>query len=164
MQENELTLNGQTLFYRSIGSGPDVLLVHGFGEDGSIWDRQFEALKGFRLIVPDLPGSGRSQLVPDMSMEGLASVLYRLLKHLNIGRIAVIGHSMGGYVALAFAEKFPELLSGLGLFHSTAYADTEEKKSNSKKRHRLYTKKWRSGISGNLHTQFVQSHDQGTES
>lgn len=138
MREEEIKLNNKNLYYRSIGNGPTVLFIHGFSEDGNIWENQISSLKGFRLIIPDLPGSGRSDIQDDMSMEGLADYLSVILNKENDSyngsgqfqsKTVVIGHSMGGYIALAMAEKYPYLLSGLGLFHSTAFADTEEKKA-----------------------------------
>lgn len=133
MEEQKIMLNGKRFFYRSIGEGPMVFLLHGFGEDGSIWNNQYEALPGFQLIIPDLPGSGKSEMINDMSMEGLAECILEFLQRLKIDQLSLIGHSMGGYITLAFAEKYPELLNGFGLFHSTAYADSEEKKQIRKK-------------------------------
>lgn len=115
------------LHYEVIGKGPAVLLVHGFGEDSSVWRNQRDALPGFQLILPDLPGSGSSETIDDMSMEGLADSLLAILDQERIEQCILIGHSMGGYVALAFAEKYSNRLQGLGLFHSTAFADSEAK-------------------------------------
>jgi pimeloyl-ACP methyl ester carboxylesterase len=133
MQEHNLQLNGKNVFYRASGQGPAVVLVHGFAEDGSVWQHQYGVLEDCRLIVPDLPGSGRSELIEDVSMEALADWLHQLTQAIELGPFFLIGHSMGGYVALAFAERYPEALSGLGLFHSTAYPDTEEKKQTRRK-------------------------------
>ena len=142
MEQKEITLHGKKLFYRSIGQGPSVVLLHGFGEDGSVWKNQFHALAGFKLIIPDLPGSGRSEIITDMSMEGLAEAVREIIVHENAElyfkegephSVVMIGHSMGGYVTMAFAEKFPEMLKGLGLFHSTAYGDSEEKRQIRRK-------------------------------
>jgi pimeloyl-ACP methyl ester carboxylesterase len=132
--DKEITIDGKKLFYRVSGNGKPVMLVHGFGETGDVWDKQVAHLKGdFKLIVPDLPGSGRSEIIEDMSMEGMAEVLKTLLDSrfppLDGFSVAVIGHSMGGYIALAFAEKYGKMLNGLGLFHSSAFPDTEEKKA-----------------------------------
>ena len=126
--EKIIIIDGKEIFCRLTGSGKPVLLVHGFGEDGTIWENQVPVLeKQFRLIIPDLPGSGRSPLTSDVSMEGMAGVLKKLLDELDISSCVLIGHSMGGYVALAFAEKYAGYLQALGLFHSTAFADNEEK-------------------------------------
>jgi len=133
MQEKQFVLNGKNFFYRTTGVGPVVMLLHGFAEDGSIWDRQFDIFSGYQLIIPDIPGSGRSEMIDDMSMEGLAKTIRGFLSAIGVERCTMIGHSMGGYITLAFAEKYPEVLNGFGLFHSTAYADSEEKKETRKK-------------------------------
>lgn len=124
MLEKEIDYKGKRLFYRTAGSGPAVVLLHGFGEDGTIWRNQFDLFPAHQLIVPDLPGSGRSEAIEDMSMEGMAEAMAALVK----GRFTLIGHSMGGYITLAFTQKYPERLSAFGLFHSTAFADSEERK------------------------------------
>ncbi|MBL0234824.1 MAG: alpha/beta hydrolase [Chitinophagaceae bacterium] len=112
--------------HRRIGNGPPVLLIHGFGEDRRVWDGVVNELeKEYSLIIPDLPGTGLSPLVPDMSIEGMAEALVPILPE---GPIAVIGHSMGGYIALALLGKYPDKLNSLALFHSTSYADSDEKK------------------------------------
>ena len=133
MLENEITIGGKKIYYRSFGKGQVVILVHGFGEDGSVWQNQIDTLKDFHVIIPDIPGSGKSEMIDDMSMEGLAQWVYELLKHLVIENCVIIGHSMGGYITLAFAEKYRELLKGFGLFHSSAFADSDEKKETRKK-------------------------------
>ena len=110
-----------------------VMLVHGFGEDRRVWDGQIKHLESIcSLIVPDLPGTGKSKLT-DASMEGMADYLKNILDEQSISSCIMIGHSMGGYVTLAFAEKYPEMLAGFGLFHSSAYADSEEKKETRRK-------------------------------
>lgn len=134
--EKFIEIDGRPLFYRITGAGKPVVLLHGFAEDGTIWQHQTEALQDhYRLIVPDLPGSGRSGISQDMSMEGLAASLKQILDDEMQGQepLVMIGHSMGGYVTLAFAEKYPEQLAGIGLLHSTAYADSEEKKATRQK-------------------------------
>ncbi len=111
-------------------------MIHGFGEDGDIWDKQVEFLSAgsggkdrFHLIIPDLPGSGRSEMTKDMSIEGMAEVIKEILDIELQNNVTVIGHSMGGYITLAFAEKYPEMLTSFGLVHSSAFADSEEKKT-----------------------------------
>jgi pimeloyl-ACP methyl ester carboxylesterase len=130
-----LTLDGRTLFYREEGSGIPVLLLHGFAEDGRIWDEMVPQLEPHcRLLIPDLPGSGGSGLLPgEPSIDALADAIKGFIDQLNIGVCVIIGHSMGGYVALAFAEKYPQRLKAIGFFHSTAYADTEEKRTARRK-------------------------------
>jgi pimeloyl-ACP methyl ester carboxylesterase len=73
------------IFYRSIGAGDPVMLVHGFGEDGNVWDKQVEYLKSkYHLIVPDLTGRGRSEMIDDMTMEGMAEVFHTIIHEENI--------------------------------------------------------------------------------
>lgn len=116
-------------FYRDTETGFPVMLVHGFPADGSLWDRQIPRLReSCRLIIPDLPGSGASPLTGPISIEEMAEALRGILDDAGITRCVMIGHSMGGYAALAFAEKYPERLGGLGLFHSTAFQDSPDKK------------------------------------
>jgi pimeloyl-ACP methyl ester carboxylesterase len=136
MQQKEISVDGKRLFYRLQGEGPLVVLLHGFGEDGNIWKSQFDIFPNNTLIVPDLPGSGHSEIIEDMSMEGLADAVKKIIKEENKAQtrhVILIGHSMGGYITLAYAEKYPEDLAAFGLFHSTAYPDTEEKKETRRK-------------------------------
>lgn len=149
--EKAILYQNKKIFYRSYGSGRPVMLVHGFGEDGNVWNNQTgppqtppkegpantqgplieNSLlnKGYQIIVPDLPGSGKSEMIDDMSMEGLAEVIHTIIHEENIDTCCVIGHSMGGYITLALAEKYWNHVNAFGLFHSTAYADSEEKKA-----------------------------------
>lgn len=103
-----------------------LVLLHGFAEDNTVWDRQKEYLKDqHQLIIPDLPGSD--------SIESLAHAVRSTLDARDIRQCIMIGHSMGGYVTLAFAELFPDRLKAIGLFHSTSYADTDEKRATRRK-------------------------------
>ncbi|WP_025763066.1 alpha/beta fold hydrolase [Dyadobacter tibetensis] len=101
-----------------------LVLLHGHGMDDSIWD-QLDAIlnDSFTIIRPNI-----SLLTSCQTVEDYADELYRLLTNANIQRCTLIGHSMGGYIGLAFAKKYPEMLQGFGLFHSTALADDEAKK------------------------------------
>lgn len=130
----ELILPGKKIAYRVYGNGKKVMLVHGFGETGTVWNNQVAYLqKKFSLIVPDLPGSGGSDLTDDMSLEGMAEIIKLILDKEGAAAPVLIGHSMGGYITLAFAEKYPDRLSAFGLFHSSAFADSEEKISTRRK-------------------------------
>jgi pimeloyl-ACP methyl ester carboxylesterase len=132
--ETTIQIAGKNIFYRVYGNGKPVMLVHGFGETGDVWKNQVAFLKdSFQLIVPDLPGSGQSEMIEDMSMEGMAEILKQIINNEKIGKLSMIGHSMGGYITLAFAKKYADHLNAFGLFHSTAYADSEEKKSTRRK-------------------------------
>ena len=132
--KKEIIYKDQRIVYAVEGSGKPVMLVHGFGEDSSVWDNQVAFLKDhFQLIIPDLPGTGQSAMVDDMSMEGMADVLKAIADQETNEPFTLIGHSMGGYITLAFAEKYADRLNGFGLFHSTAFADSEEKKATRQK-------------------------------
>lgn len=117
------------LFYKVEGAGLPVVLIHGFAEDGALWDRQVNELKEhYQLIIPDLPGSGQSAARPGTTtLEDLSDSIKTILDAEGIEQGVLIGHSMGGYITLAFAEKYPHRLKAFGLFHSTAYADSHEK-------------------------------------
>ena len=106
------------------------MLLHGFAEDGEVWKYQTEFLKDHcQLIIPDLPGSGLSPFNNQLNtIDDYAEAVKAILDNEKISNCILIGHSMGGYIALAIAEKYPQLLKAFGLFHSTAFADTEEKK------------------------------------
>lgn len=126
------------IVYRVAGSGTPLILLHGFGEDGNIWADQMEALsQDYLVLVPDLPGTGLSasalKTLPEQTIESMADAIQKIAEQENLGEFVLIGHSMGGYITLAFAEKYPHLLKGFGLIHSTAYADSEEKINNRKR-------------------------------
>ncbi len=133
MQQKEIQVENKKVFFRLIGEGRAVVFLHGFGEDGNIWKQQWKAIQGYKLIIPDLPGSGKSEMINDMSMEGLAACVKNILLAEDVNSCIIIGHSMGGYVTIAFAEKFAFMLNGFGLVHTTSYADNEEKKETRKK-------------------------------
>ena len=131
MAEKIFTYQSSKIFYRTVGAGKPVVLIHGFAEDGDVWKNQIEFLKDhFYLIIPDLPGTGKSAMVNDMSIEGMAVVIKAILLNEQTETCCMAGHSMGGYIALAFAEKYPALVTSVGLVHSSAFADNEEKKAN----------------------------------
>jgi pimeloyl-ACP methyl ester carboxylesterase len=135
MTGHNFTYQNKQLYFQATGQGRTVLLLHGFGEDGTVWDLQVNNFPEYTLIIPDLPGSGRSELIDVISMESMATAMKALLDSFlpENEKVNVIGHSMGGYIALAFAELFPEKIHGLGFCHSTAYADSEDKKKVRRK-------------------------------
>jgi pimeloyl-ACP methyl ester carboxylesterase len=101
-----------------------LVLLHGHGVDDTIWDNLDAVLNEyFTIIRPNL-----SLFTSCLSVEEYADELHRYLTNVTISKFTLIGHSMGGYISLAFAEKYPEMLEGFGLFHSTAFADDEAKK------------------------------------
>lgn len=117
------------------GKGDAVLLLHGYLETLEVWDEFAEALRAhYQVIRLDLPGHGFSGTRTDINtMEFMAAVAKEVVDLAGAHKVHVVGHSMGGYVALAFAEQFPEQTESLCLFHSTPYADTPEKKEKRQK-------------------------------
>jgi pimeloyl-ACP methyl ester carboxylesterase len=124
-----------SVFYKDQGTGPPILLLHGFCETLQIWDDFAEELaKNFRVIRPDLPGFGRSKLPLDpFTIENIGTQLNQWACELKLVKLTVIGHSLGGYIALAMARHNPELFAGLCLFHSTPFSDSHEKRNNRNK-------------------------------
>lgn len=125
-----IDVNGIRLAYDRRGKGTPMVLLHGFPLDHHLWDGVVPLLEDqFDLIVPDLRGFGGSSTVDSFySMEDYASDVAALLDHLGIPKAAIVGHSMGGYVALAFARLFPDRVSGLGLVSSQVLDDAPERK------------------------------------
>lgn len=124
----------QKVHIQSEGQGKPIILIHGFCENNHLWDEIAPTLAQKHCIMrAEMPGFGTSALdgeVGRVSLEIMAERLYFTLTEEGIHKCTLIGHSMGGYLTLAFAEKYPEMLDGFGLFHSTAYADSDEKKEN----------------------------------
>lgn len=126
-----IEVDHKKIFYKVKGAGTPVVLLHGFGEDGKIWNGILKNLeKNYLVIVPDLPGSGRSQMLDgEVQLLDFAEIILKITQK-EFGRnkpFNLIGHSMGGYISLAFAKKYPALIKSLGLFHSSAFADDEDK-------------------------------------
>lgn len=117
------------------GSGSPLLLLHGFPMTSAIWEKFAGQLADeFQVLYPDLPGFGRSPVLKsEFSIEEVATAMLDALAPYRKEKLVVIGHSMGGYVALAMVAQQPEWFAGLGLFHSTAYADTPERKESRSK-------------------------------
>lgn len=118
--------------YSDKGSGKTIVLFHGYLETHEIWDGFAEELsKSFRVIAIDIPGHGKSGKIAEThNMDLLAEAVDTVLSTLNIDKAFLVGHSMGGYVALAYLANYPKKVSGICMFHSTPFADTDEKKAN----------------------------------
>lgn len=128
----QLKHHNTLVHYEMEGEGPCVVLLHGFLEDHSIWDSLLPLLaRHYQMITIDLPGFGQSPCIASQDgMYTMAEIVRQILLAENIKKCMMVGHSMGGYVALAFAEKHAHLLAGLVLFHSQAAADSEEARLN----------------------------------
>ena len=119
------------LHHKISGNGKKPLvLLHGFMENTTIWDEMEAHLsKDFILIKIDLPGHGKSKVYQEIhTVELMAEKVKEVIDALKLEKINLLGHSLGGYVSLAFAEKFPEILESMTLFFSTTVTDDEEKK------------------------------------
>lgn len=118
--------------YSIKGTGKTIVLLHGFLESIKIWEDFSNHLsKNFQVVCINLPGHGQSENIAKVhSMKLMAEVIKKVLDELEIKKCVLVGHSMGGYVSLAFAEKHQNMLSGLCLFHSAVHADSEEVKTN----------------------------------
>jgi len=128
-----LNFKGRKINYLTQGKGDAIVLLHGFCEDSSVWDNFISEFKSNKIIRIDLIGFGLSETVENPSIDYAADSVKAILDHLEIQQCTLIGHSMGGYVSLAFAKKYESYLNGLGIFHSHPYADSEEKKVNRAK-------------------------------
>ncbi|MCD9025998.1 alpha/beta fold hydrolase [Cohnella silvisoli] len=123
---------GTTIAYEEAGSGHPIVLLHGYCGSHRYWDEAMPLLAAQgRVIAPDLRGHGASSASEGVyTMEQLADDLAALLDELKLSRVNLIGHSLGGYIALAFADKYPERLLALGLAHSTSFPDGEAAQAN----------------------------------
>ncbi len=122
------------VYYSSVGrAGRAVVFIHGFLEDLRMWDGFIQRIPGYRVIKVDLPGFGQSSVQSPISISGYADSVREVLEAEQITEAILVGHSMGGYTAMAFAKKYPELLKGLCLFHSQPFPDTKENKAKRKK-------------------------------
>jgi 3-oxoadipate enol-lactonase len=123
---------GTTMAYVEAGNGEPIVLLHGFCGSHGYWDEVIPLLAAHgRIIAPDIRGHGSSSASEGVySMEQLADDLAALLDELQLHQVNLFGHSLGGYVSLAFAEKYPERLLTLGLVHSTSYPDSEVAQAN----------------------------------
>jgi pimeloyl-ACP methyl ester carboxylesterase len=143
--------------YTDVGKGRVIVLLHGFLSSHEAWAEFIKKLsKNYRVIAIDLPGHGQTPAIGYYhSMELLAQSVKAVLNKAGVRRYIVVGHSMGGYTALAFAELYPENVSGLCLFHSTAYADSEEKKKDRDRVIRLVKKEHKQYVAEAVTTLFA---------
>ncbi|MDI9308861.1 MAG: alpha/beta hydrolase [Limnohabitans sp.] len=118
--------------YSTIGKGKVIVLLHGFLENSTMWDFYLDEFsKQYEVVCIDLLGHGKTECIGYVhTMEDIAEAVLAILTNLKIEKATFVGHSMGGYVSLALAEKYPEMFNGLVLLNSTAYADDHERKIN----------------------------------
>ncbi len=132
MNRDTILFKGAKFAVEYRDSGRPVVFLHGFLEDRSMWYSIADRFaKHFNPILIDLPGHGESEnLGYAHKMELMADVVHHVLRKLKKRKTVIVGHSMGGYVALAFADKYPDMLKGLALVNSSSRADSSQKKHN----------------------------------
>ncbi len=119
--------------YLKQGAGKVVVLLHGFPESSAIWRYIVPQLsERYTVIAPDMPGVGASTFAK-VSIDEMAAIVKEILDAESIKEAIIVGHSMGGYVAISFAQQFPEYVAGLTMLHSLPYADSEDKIANRRK-------------------------------
>lgn len=136
--------NNTPIFYQINGSGPVLVLLHGFYESSSIWQKLIPKLsKRYTILSLDFPGHGKSELASEIqSMELLADIVKQLCDFLSFKNVSLLGHSMGGYVALAFIDLYPKYVEKIILLNTTTKADsTERKKIRNRANNLLLTEK-----------------------
>ncbi|RTY73717.1 alpha/beta hydrolase [Flavobacterium sp. ZB4P23] len=128
----QILFKNTNISYSDTGKGTAIVLLHGFLENKGMWDFYIpEFAKKNRIITIDLLGHGETECLSYVqTMEDNADAVHAVLSELRIRKAIFVGHSMGGYVALAFAELYPDTIKGLVLLNSTARADSEERKTN----------------------------------
>nr|WP_288832979.1 alpha/beta hydrolase [uncultured Flavobacterium sp.] len=128
----QIQFKNTSISYTDSGKGTAIILLHGFLENQTMWDAFVpEFSKKYRVITIDLLGHGETDCMGYVhSMENNADVVHAVLVELRIRKAIFVGHSMGGYVALAFAELYPDYIKGLVLLNSTSRADSDERKAN----------------------------------
>ncbi|MGV6828375.1 MAG: alpha/beta fold hydrolase [Flavobacteriales bacterium] len=131
-----------TIHYKIFGHGFPIVLLHGFLESSTMWNPLIATLlKKNQVIIIDFPGFGKSEcLTKSHTMEALAEVVFAILNELKIKKIHLVGHSMGGYVSLAFLEKYGNKVSQITLLNSTTKADSLERKINRERAIKLVLK------------------------
>lgn len=123
------------LAYTIKGDGAVVLWLHGLALDGTMWHEFTHNFPGaYKHLIINMPGFGKSaRLAAPDNLEDIARSIKALLDELGVAQVSVVGHSMGGYVALALMELYPGLVARLCMFHSQPFADDEGKKADRKK-------------------------------
>ncbi|MEI4771318.1 alpha/beta hydrolase [Psychrobacillus sp. FJAT-51614] len=123
-------IKGSSVAYLDEGQGEALFLMHGFCGSSAYWSKVIPKLtEQYRVIAIDLPGHGDSEVQDNVNQIDLyADFIYQFLDSLKIEKVTMLGHSLGGYITLAFADKYSERLNGFSLIHSTGFPDSEEAK------------------------------------
>ncbi|MCB9236240.1 MAG: alpha/beta hydrolase [Bacteroidia bacterium] len=144
MQEfsHNIIVDSINVRYYEAGTGEPLVFLHGFCETSEIFELLIPDLsKSYRVVCIDLPGHGDTGMIPGMHhLEEVARWLNKVLKALGLVKPALVGHSLGGYIGLAYAEIFPKKLKGICLFHSTAGRDSDSRRDSRNKTLRFVEK------------------------
>ncbi len=156
----QLTFKDTKINYTITGSGNAIVFLHGFLENLTMWNEFSEVLsKTNKIIAIDLPGFGKSEIISNNhSMSMMAEVVVAIIKHEAISKCIIVGHSMGGYVALNFAKLFEDKLVGLVLFHSHAAADDDKTKTNRNRTIEVVKRNHAKFISGFIPSLFAEEN------
>ena len=148
------------IFYTVTGSGNAVIFLHGFLENLTMWSEFSKMLSETnKVIAIDLPGFGQSGIISNNhSMSIMANVVNAVIKNEKISKCIIVGHSMGGYVALAFAELFEDKLNGIILFHSQAASDNKEAIINRNRTIKIIENNHAKFISGFIPSLFTEEN------
>jgi pimeloyl-ACP methyl ester carboxylesterase len=161
------TVKEASIAFTDTGKGyPNLVLLHGFLESKEVWKEWSERIPShFRIITIDMPGHGASETIGYYhSMELMAEVVHGVLRHIGIRRYFMVGHSMGGYICLAYANLFPERLKAIALIQSTAFADSEERKKLREKAIKLVKKNHLKYIEATLSALFTNTFQRKNKS
>ncbi len=155
-----VTYKKTKIAYQKFGSGSVIVLLHGFLENQKMWQFCTDVLsKNHTIITIDLLGHGQTEPLGYVhSMEQNAQAVHAVLNHLNIQKVSFVGHSMGGYVALAFAEKNPLHTTSLVLLNSTAFADSDEKKWNRDRAIKVVKKDYETFVKMSISNLFAEKN------
>ena len=133
--KKQIRFRSKTITYDISGEGQSIVLLHGFIESRKIWENFSGRLSTeFKVLSIDLPGHGESDTIAEVhGMDLMAEVVKEVMDAEGIDEALLVGHSMGGYVALEFGQQYPDKVAGMVLFHSQASPDSEEAKENRRR-------------------------------
>ena len=147
------------IFYQIYGQGPVVVLLHGFLESSKMWHGLIPTLQNSKKVIAiDLPGHGQSGNFSKVhTMESMAAVVFLLLKYLDVDKIELIGHSMGGYVGLAFIEAYGGMVDKFTILNSTTLPDSEVQKKKRDRAARLISENKKTFVNNIMNVLFIPS-------
>ncbi|WP_430614363.1 alpha/beta fold hydrolase [Flavobacterium sp. JP2137] len=162
MTTKQITHKNTTLSFTEGGKGTALVFLHGFLENATMWQgcmRHFESK--YRVIAIDLLGHGQTGCTGYVhSMEDMADAVFAILTELKLRKVSFIGHSMGGYVALAFAELYPDQVRSLALVASTSRADSPERRIVRDRAMELVKKNSSAFVTMSIHNLFSEAAHQ----